>query len=169
MNVNWATPSAFVPVVTEMFKAVNPKVEVRQWEAGGLSAVRALSREKFYEEVLAWKPDRVLLVVSDNGQANQDALKTMVDGFSAAGIEVMVFDRLRTSRLRATPATAPDATVLAHAHVIEVGRLLDQSPDEPKFVCLDGIHITEPWHRLMAKEWIKFLCGAHPAALPAGD
>ena len=46
---------------------------------------------------LATYSNRVLLVVSDNGPDNAKALKTMVDGFNAAGIEVMVFDQLRTS------------------------------------------------------------------------
>jgi hypothetical protein len=27
-------------------------------------------------------------------------------------------------------------------------------------VCLDRIHMTEPWHRLMAKEWLELLVGA---------
>ena len=32
-------------------------------------------------------------------------------------------------------------------------------------VCLDGIHMTEPYHRLMAKEWLKLLAGARGPAL----
>jgi hypothetical protein len=44
--------------------------------------------------------------------------------------------------------------------VIEVGSVLSSSPDRARFVCLDGIHMTEPYHRLMAKEWLKFLAGA---------
>lgn len=174
MGVHWASPSAFVPVVSEMFKIVNPKVEIRQWEAGGLSASRAYGREKFYEQALAWKPDRVLLVVADNGPDNEQALKAMVDGFTATGIEVMVFDRLRTSS-RPRSATAPAPALPAGlgvtplsptgAHVIEVGQLLLASPDVSKFVALDGIHMTEPWHRLMAKEWLKYLIGARTAKL----
>ena len=27
---------------------------------------------------------------------------------------------------------------------------------------IDGIHMTEPYHRLMAKEWLKYLAGARP-------
>ena len=44
--------------------------------------------------------------------------------------------------------------------MIEVGSVLSSSPDRARFVCLDGIHMTEPYHRLMAKEWLKFLVGA---------
>ena len=31
---------------------------------------------------------------------------------------------------------------------------------------LDGIHMTEPYPRRMAKEWLKLLVGAREAALP---
>jgi hypothetical protein len=44
--------------------------------------------------------------------------------------------------------------------VIEVAALLAASPDRARFVCLDGIHMTEPYHRLMAREWLKVLVGA---------
>jgi hypothetical protein len=47
--------------------------------------------------------------------------------------------------------------------VIEVGSILAASPDRSRFVCLDGIHMTEPYHRLMAKEWLKYLAGARGA------
>jgi hypothetical protein len=46
-----------------------------------------------------------------------------------------------------------------------VSRLLSAAPDRARFVCLDGIHMTEPWHRLMAKEWLKLLVGARGPAL----
>ena len=46
MDVHWASPSAFVPIASEILKAVNPKVEIRQWQGGGLTASRAYSREE---------------------------------------------------------------------------------------------------------------------------
>ena len=49
--------------------------------------------------------------------------------------------------------------------IVEVSRLLSAAPDRARFVCLDGIHLTEPWHRLMAKEWLKLLVGARGPAL----
>lgn len=174
MDVHWASPSAFVPVVGEMLRLTNPKVEVRQWQAGGLSAVRAYSREKFYEQALAWKPDRVLLVLADSGQENQKAMQAMIDGFTSAGIEVMTFDRLWPARPTTRPTSQPASAVAsappttapaAKPRIIEVGQVLAQSPDREKFIALDGIHMTEPYHRLMAKEWLKFLCGARKEKL----
>lgn len=51
--------------------------------------------------------------------------------------------------------------------VIEVSPLLAAAPDRAQFMCLDGIHMTEPYHRLMAKEWLKLLVGAREASLKA--
>jgi hypothetical protein len=55
---------------------------------------------------------------------------------------------------------AAAAATAGGIEVIEVGSILAASPDRNRFVCLDGIHMTEPYHRLMAKEWLKFLAGA---------
>jgi hypothetical protein len=167
MDVHWASPSAFVPITSEIFKAVNSKVEVRQWQAGGLTASRAYTREKFYEQALAWKPNRVLLVVAERGKEDEDAMKEMVLGFNKAGVEVMVFDRLWPPKPKSAPASEPlpETPAPTGIHVIEVGRILGESPDRDKFVALDGIHMTEPWHRLMAKEWLQYLVGARKEKL----
>jgi hypothetical protein len=49
--------------------------------------------------------------------------------------------------------------------VIEVGPVLDAAPDRGRFLSLDKVHMTEPYHRLLAKEWLKFLAGARGPAL----
>jgi hypothetical protein len=46
-----------------------------------------------------------------------------------------------------------------------VKALLAAAPDRSQFLCLDGIHRKEPYHRLMAKEWLKFLIGARELRL----
>jgi len=41
---------------------------------------------------------------------------------------------------------------------IEVGvvsPILAASPQRSRFICLDHVHMTEPYHRLMAKQWLK--------------
>jgi hypothetical protein len=55
MDLHWSSPSAFVPIVTAMFARENPKVQFRQFEAGGLTASRAY--KNFYPDALAWKPE----------------------------------------------------------------------------------------------------------------
>ena len=161
MGQHWSSPSSFVPVVTEIFRRVNPKVEFRQFERGGLTASRA--RQRFYQGVLDWKPDKVLLVVMTRAEEDYAALKEMGEGFGAAGIEALMFDDIHDPESVSKPGTSERAARVAReagVKVIEVGALLAAAPDRRRFVSLDRIHMTEPYHRLMAKEWLKFLAGA---------
>jgi alpha-N-arabinofuranosidase len=167
MEVHWASPSAFVPIAAEILARTNPKVEIRQWQGGGLSPSRGDCRQ-FYQEALAWKPDKVLLVVLASGPGDAAALDEMVGGLARTGAQVMMFDKLRAD----DAGVYVDAKVLAaisRKHgmkLLEVGPLLAASPDRERFVCLDGIHMTEPYHRLMAKQWLAYLSGARGASLP---
>ncbi|HEX6733082.1 MAG TPA: hypothetical protein VF074_23875 [Pyrinomonadaceae bacterium] len=95
------------------------------------------------------------------------ALKQMGEGFRAAGIRAYMFDEVHDPAA-VTPGTVERARRSAEEagiEVIEVGEILAKSPDRPKFICLDGIHMTEPYHRLLAKEWLKYLAGARQAKL----
>jgi len=160
MGLHWSSPSSFVPIVIDVFRRENPKVEFKQFAGGGLTATRA--RDRFYQSVLDWKPDKVLLVVMTRTDADYDALKQLGLGFTAAGIKTYMFDEVHDPE-SVQPGTVERALAAAHAggiEVIEVGSILSSSPDRARFICLDGIHMTEPYHRLMAKEWLKFLAGA---------
>lgn len=42
MGLHWSSPSSFVPIVIEVFRRENPKVEFKQFAGGGLTATRAL-------------------------------------------------------------------------------------------------------------------------------
>ena len=169
MNVHWSSPSAFVPIVIDMLKQTNPKVEVRLWQAGGLNPARA-DCQRFFREVLQWKPAAVLIVVAGHGPRDAAALDKMAAGFAEAGIEAMTFDRLSLGEQRAgVGAKVLEGLAARHGVVlIEVGPLLSASPDRDRFVCLDGLHMTEPWHRLMAKQWLMYLAGARTAKLRGG-
>jgi hypothetical protein len=164
MQLHWSTPGSFVPIVTAMFARENPGVQFRQFAAGGLTSSRALDR--FHDDVVAWRPDKVLLVVMNRTPRDLDAFRTLGRDFAAAGAEVVTFDDIHD------PEAADPATVARHVAVareagvtvVEVGKTLDGSPDRARFVCLDGIHMTEPYHRLMAKQWLGWLVGARSAA-----
>ncbi|HEX6185235.1 MAG TPA: SGNH/GDSL hydrolase family protein, partial [Pyrinomonadaceae bacterium] len=161
MGQHWSSPSSFVPVVTEIFRRVNPKVEFKQFERGGLTASRA--RQRFYQGVLDWKPDKVLLVVMTRTEEDYAALKEMGEGFKAAGVEAFMFDDIHDPESVSKPGTSERAARVAREagiKVIEVGALLAAAPNRGRFVSLDRIHMTEPYHRLMAKEWLKFLAGS---------
>ena len=90
-----------------------------------------------------------------------EALKQMGQGFRAAGVKTYMFDEVHDPAAVApgTVARARKAAEDSGIEVIEVGALLAQAPERAQFICLDGIHMTEPYHRLMAKEWLKYLAG----------
>ena len=163
MGLHWSSPSSFVPIVIDVFRRENPKVQFKQFAGGGLTATRA--QQRFYQSVLDWKPDKVMLVVMTRTDADYDALKQLGAGFAAAGIKTYMFDDIHDPE-SANPGVVAQALEAARAggiEVIEVGSVLSSSPDRARFLCLDGIHMTEPYHRLMAKEWLKFLAGARGA------
>jgi hypothetical protein len=163
MGLHWSSPSSFVPIVIDIFRRANPKVEFKQFAAGGLTALRA--KQRFYQSVLDWKPDKVLLVVITRTDEDYDALKQLGEGFGASGIKTTMFDEIHDPE-SVKPGTVERAVKVARAagiEIIEVGSVLSSAPDRAKFVCLDGIHMTEPYHRLMAKEWLKFLVSAQDA------
>jgi len=90
-----------------------------------------------------------------------EALKQMAYGLHDAGVKVYMFDEVHDPAA-VTPGTVERARKVAEEagiQVIEVGNILANAPDRSKFICLDGIHMTEPYHRLMAKQWLKYLAG----------
>jgi photosystem II stability/assembly factor-like uncharacterized protein len=157
MGLHWSSPGSFVTIATAMLRSENPGVQVKQFQGGGLTASRAL--KNFYEDARAWKPDAVLLVVLTRTDDDVKALDTMVRGFTQAGAKVYMFDSVRDPEEAARLARQQEAVRAAGGTLVEVAALLAASPDRARFPCLDGIHMTEPYHRLMAKEWLKLLAG----------
>jgi hypothetical protein len=98
-------------------------------------------------------------------------LRTMGQGFTAAGTRVLVFDDVHDPDT-GDPAKLQKEWVVARESgitVVEVGQVLAACPDRPRFFCLDKVHMTEPYHRLMAKEWLKLLVGARGPVLGGTD
>jgi hypothetical protein len=157
MDLHWASPSAFVPIVTAMFARENPSVQFRQFQAGGLTSSRAF--KNFYQDALAWRPDTVLLVLLNRTDEDLASLRTMGQGFKAAGARVIMFDDVHDP-----DSTDPmkrnqegEAEREAGIEIAKVSPILAAAPDRARFLCLDHIHMTEPYHRLMAKEWLRVI------------
>jgi hypothetical protein len=54
--------------------------------------------------------------------------------------------------------TPPQTEALAKGLGVEIlpaRAILDAAPNHASFPCMDGIHRTEPYHRLMAYLWLK--------------
>ncbi len=165
MQLHWSTPGAFVPVVTAIFARENPGVEFRQFQAGGLTSTRAWNR--FYADVVAWKPQQVLLVVINRTDEDLESFRHLGRGLSEAGAKVLTFDDVHDPKGTAAGLRDRELAIARETGmtVIEVSPLLATAPGRERFLCLDGIHMTEPYHRLMAKEWLELLVGAREPAL----
>jgi hypothetical protein len=157
MDLHWASPSAFVPIVTAMFATENPGVQFRQFQGGGLTSSRAL--KNFYKDALAWKPDTVLLVLINRTDQDLEDLRAMGQGFKAAGARVVMFDDVHDPDSGDPQARQNEAAVAREAgiEIAVVSPILAASPDQSRFSCLDHIHMTEPYHRLMAKVWLRVI------------
>jgi photosystem II stability/assembly factor-like uncharacterized protein len=160
MQLHWSTPGSFVPVVTAIFARENPRVEFRQFQGGGLTSTRAMNR--FYADVVAWQPRQVLLVVINRTEEDLDAFRRLGQGLAEAGARVLTFDDVHDPKGTAPGLRERELAIARETGmtVIPVGALLAAAPDRERFLCLDGIHMTEPYHRLMAKQWLAFLAGA---------
>jgi hypothetical protein len=168
MGLHWSSPSSFVPVVMEIFRRKNPRAEFKQFAAGGLTSSRA--RQRFFQDALAWKPDKVFVVVMNRREEDFEALRQMGEDFIKAGAQVFIFDNIQDPAAINSPETVKRTVDVARAAgigVIEVGDLLSRAPERASFLSLDRIHMTEPYHRLMAKEWLRFLTGVRGAKLEA--
>jgi hypothetical protein len=154
MDLHWASPSAFVPIVTAMFARENPGVQFRQFQGGGLTSSRAL--KNFYQDALAWRPDTVLLVVINRTDQDLADLRTMGEGFKAHGARIVMFDDVHDPDSGDPERLKQEAEIARAAgiEIVKVSPILAASPDRSSFLCLDHIHMTEPYHRLMAKQWL---------------
>jgi hypothetical protein len=115
--------------------------------------------KNFYQDALAWKPDTVLLVLINRTDQDLEDLRTMGQGFKAAGARVVMFDDVHDPDSGDPQARKreQDAVRQAGIEIAPVSTILAASPDRSRFICLDHIHMTEPYHRLMAKEWLRVI------------
>ena len=149
MGLHWASPSAFVPIVTALVARENPGVEIRQFQGGGLTSTRAYDR--FFEDVVAWKPDVVLLVVMNRTDEDLAAWRSWAGGSPRRGKSVRSTTARSRHRGTGPPAQGHEVERASGITVVEVAALLSSAPDRDRFTS-DGIHMTEPfigsWQRM---------------------
>jgi hypothetical protein len=83
----------------------------------------------------------------------------MAEGFRAANICVFLFDDVLDTN-DSTPATRDESLSVAReadVGIVPVSKTLAAAPDRGNFLCLDHIHMKEPYHRIMAKKWLKVI------------
>jgi hypothetical protein len=109
----------------------------------------------------------VLLVVLNRTDEDLENFARLGRELAAGGARVYAFDDVHDPDTSdpARLAREWDVGRAAGITIVEVGQLLAAAPDRGRFLSLDKIHMTEPYHRLMAKEWAKLLAGARGARL----
>jgi len=166
MSAHWAAHASFTDTALELMRRENPRIERRWLGEGGMRATRA--REAYFDDALAWSPDIVIFVVAMREPEHYAAMEEMARELAARGVRAVAFDRLHPDPGSfASPETAPLAELASRTglEVVQVGRILDESPERDGFLSLDGIHCRGGYHRLMAAELVKYLAGARPAGL----
>jgi hypothetical protein len=166
-GLNWASPLSFTRLAAAVLASVNSSVSFRHFESPELTASNAY--RDLLKEALLWKPATVLLIVPIRGDQDLDAFRKLGEELTGAGVKCEIFDDLHPP-LVVEPPTVPrvrEAAQSAGMTVIEVGRLLGTAPERGSFLSLDGVHMTEVYHRLMAKQWLRFLAGSPAADLPS--
>ncbi|MFB3892291.1 MAG: hypothetical protein ACE15C_09740 [Phycisphaerae bacterium] len=145
---HWSSPSSGTQIAATIFEMENPAVQWRHFNAGGINAVAA--KKMFLDKALEWKPDQVFILVIASSPADLAAMKEMADAFTTAGAKFTVIpyqDKAAMQKLAGE----------CKLTVADFDAAFAASPERANFVCLDGVHMTESYHRIMAKELVKFL------------
>ncbi|MFB3891348.1 MAG: hypothetical protein ACE15C_04915 [Phycisphaerae bacterium] len=153
-DMHFCSPSSFTQIVAAIFGRVNPGVEFRHWTYGSMTATQA--REMFFQEVTLWKPAKVFLFVLLPTDADKAAMRKMAADFAAAGAETWVFPH-NGPRPYNNVKEVREFAKAGGIRLADFVDAVDACPDKDKFVCLDGVHMTEPYHVAMAKELLKLL------------
>jgi hypothetical protein len=100
-----------------------------------------------------------LLVLINRTDQDLADLRALGQGFKAAGARVVMFDDVHDPDSGDPEMRQKEGTAAREAgiEVAVVSPMLAASPDRSRFSCLDHIHMTEPYHRLMAKEWLRVI------------
>ena len=97
-------------------------------------------------------------MVANRSDEDRDDLNKNGGGFRATGARVVMFDNILDPddtdrvKLQNNLAVARNAGIA----VIPAESILNASPDRPRFSCLNHIHMTEPYHRVMASSGSRY-------------
>jgi hypothetical protein len=157
MGNHWASPGSFTTIGAALLEREHVPIQTRHYSAGGLTATRAWRH--FGREALEWHPDVALVVAAVRTDDDVSALGSLITALREGGTRVVMFDELgdpteHDERMRARRLEAARA---AGARIVPIADRLAAAPDRAAFLSLDGIHMTEPYHRLVASAWLEAL------------
>jgi hypothetical protein len=159
-SMHWSTHASFTDITASIFAQWNPAIRVAHVSGNHLSSTGAVQDR--LEQVLAHQPDRTLVVVVVREDEHIEALEEIIRRLRAAGSEVNVFDSIVFGFGSEQSAWAPEVSKRARqagAGVVAVKEMLAAHPQRDDFEALDVVHMTPVYHKVMAIEWTRFLCG----------
>ncbi len=157
MGNHWASPGSFTTIAAALVNGAHLPIETRHYSAGGLKATRAW--RMYGPEVVEWHPTVALLAFEVQSDQDVAAVTTWLTALRDAGTRALMFDdwgdpgdrevAMRSRRL--------DAARAGGAVIVPVQARLAAAPDRDGFLSMDGIHMKEPYHRLMTLAWLEAL------------
>jgi hypothetical protein len=167
MGNHWASPGSFTTIAAALVARAQVPLEMRHYAAGGLKAARAW--QLFGREVAEWHPDVLLFEAEVPSEDDVAALRTWLAALHEIRTRVVMFDAIGdpSERDLAMRLRRLGAAREAGVRVVPVEARLAASADHARFLSMDGIHMTEPYHRLMALAWLEALRDTLTAAGPS--
>ena len=154
---HWSTHAPFNGVAEAALRLLGVEVKMPRIGEGGMTA--ATAREKCFDHALAMNPDAALFVIRLEGDGNREALADMARQLTERGVAAWCPDRLFPSGTYPWPGDDPaklrEAVEGTGLVLIDVGEKLDSHPRRDEFLCLDRIHMTGIYHKVMAAELLK--------------
>lgn len=161
--LHWASPSTFVPIVREILQTRASRITVDQIVEGGMDATTAY--RKYFDQVAAARPNRVYLAVTTRGQNDAASVARFAREFQARGIELALFDAAEIhDPYTRDPSWAKRAVQAARAEgaiIVPLEAALTDAfgIDRASQLSLDGVHMKEDYHRVLAREWLHEIAG----------
>jgi hypothetical protein len=172
MNEHWSTSGGLIQIALEAMRAVNPRIEYKEWCQGGLNAGGAV--KQFLKPMQEYKPTHAFLLVVPLSPAD---LKKLIGGLKVAGSAVFVLDPVKPWGggwyLKHLPLPAwRELCREQGAPFLELQPLGYGAPGAQDWLADDGVHMTTQGHIFYAKQLLLALAPilSKPAvAAPGSD
>ena len=157
---HWSTHASFTDIAAAIVEKWNSGITFPHIGENNLDASEADG--ECLDRLFAYRPQCTLIVVAVRNGRQMDALLGTIPRLREQGSRVCVFDSIvhgfGSEQSVWHPRVARKAGQ-AGAEVIEVKEMLAAHPRRAEFEALDIVHMTPVYHKVMAVEWTRFLCG----------
>lgn len=159
MSLHWSSYGSWNDLAAEAVRALNPRLDYRGFQYGGIHAVAAL--KNLLPEALEYKPTETFLLLAVSNAEDQAAFEAMIGRLQEAGSAVYVVDDVRPWIEKPFPNMTDEISRRRESARKTGARLLDfmaagkAVPGSDSWACLDTIHMKTAGHVFYAKELLK--------------